>query len=300
MTSLPIAVLLGALVAAPLGPGDHARKLSVDGRERSYLVHVPEAYSRERATPVVLVLHGARTNGLITIAVTGMNAKSDQAGFIAVYPNGTGSDPFLYWNAGQRSSQIVRENPDDVKFIRLLLDDLGAVLNVDQKRVFAAGMSNGGMMCYRLAAELSDRIAAIAPVAGTMAIPTARPGRPVSVLHFHGTADNVVQYNGRNSGALQPLKSVSDSIEYWRIVNGCAAKPVVSDLPDRDRSDGTTVRRTQYPPGNDAAEVVLYAVQNGGHTWPGQKSLLPTLGKSTLDISANDLMWEFFERHSMK
>lgn len=300
MFSIQVAVLASVLLGDPLPPGDHTRKLTVDGRERSCLVHIPPQYKPDQPTPVVLVLHGARTNGAITVAVTGMNAKSDSAGFIAAYPNGTGTDPFLYWNAGQKTARIVQENPDDVKFIRLLLEDLPAVVNVDTNRVYATGLSNGGTMCYRLAAELSDRIAAIAPVAGTMAIPEPRPHRPVPVIHFHGTADATVRYDGRNSGALQPLKSVDETIEVWRKINGCPTPPTRTDLPDLDPKDGATVRRTRFAPGKEGGDVILYTIQNGGHTWPGQKALLPTLGNSTLDISANDLMWDFFVKHPLK
>jgi polyhydroxybutyrate depolymerase len=293
------AILLAALVADPLAPGDHNRKLSVDGRDRTYLVHVPPKYNPDQPTPVVLILHGARTNAAITVAFTGMSTKSDEAGFVAVYPNGTGSDPFLYWNAGQHTARLLEENPDDVKYIRLMLDDLATVINIDQQRVFATGMSNGGMMCYRLASELSDRIAAIAPVAGTMALPDAKPKRPVPVLQFHGTADSIVKYNGQNTGALQPLKSVTDTVEYWRRLNGCPAKSTSTRLPDSNTSDGATVCRTDYPPGKNGAEVILYTIENGGHTWPGQKPLLPTLGKTTLDISGNDVIWDFFQKHPL-
>ena len=184
-----------------------------------------------------------------------------------------------------------------MKFIRTLLDDLDTVVTVDPRRVYATGLSNGGAMCYRLASELSDRIAAIAPVAGTMAIAQANPKRPVPVIAFHGTADSIVKYNGGNSGALQPHKSVDETVEIWRKLDGCPKPATIVELPDRDAEDGCTVRKTEYPPGKANAEVILYTIQNGGHTWPGQKSPLPTLGKSTLDISANDLIWEFFQKH---
>jgi polyhydroxybutyrate depolymerase len=297
MPPFQAALILAALFADPLASGDHRRKLTVDGRERTYLVHVPPQYKSGDPTPVVLVLHGATINAPIMAALSAMSRKSDEAGFIAVYPNGTGDDPSLYWNAGQLTARIIRENPDDVKFIGQLLDDLGTVVTVDPRRVYATGMSNGGAMCYRLASELSDRIAAIAPVAGTMAIAHANPKRPIPVIAFHGTADSIVKYNGGNTGALQPMKSVDETIEIWRKLNSCPTSATAADLPDRDVEDGCTVRRKEFPPGKANAEVVLYTIQNGGHTWPGQKSPLPMLGKSTLDISANDLIWEFFQKH---
>ena len=186
------------LTADPmLAPGDRTRNLKVDGRDRSYLVHVPAKYDGKTPSPVVFALHGAAMNGPMMAAFCGLNKKADEAGFIAVYPSGTGMGIFLTWNAG---GIIGKDRADDVAFIRALLDDLGSVVKVDPKRVYATGMSNGGMMCYLLAAELSDRIAAVAPVAGTMAIEKANPKRPVPVIHFHGTADTFVPFNGPGKG----------------------------------------------------------------------------------------------------
>jgi polyhydroxybutyrate depolymerase len=301
MTLMPLLVVVAAVGVDPLGPGDHSRKLTVGGRERSYLVHIPPQYDPKKATPVVLVLHGAGMNASMTVAFTGMSDKSDEAGFIAVYPNGTGIDPFLTLNAGGRKGFLAEHSADDVKYVAHLLDDLAGMVNVDQKRIFATGMSNGGMMCYRLAAELSDRIAAIAPVAGTMAIDDAKPKRPVSVIHFHGTADTLVPFGGPGSGTPKFLtfKSVDESIRLWCKIDQCPATPAITDLPD-EANDGTTVKRTTYGPGKDGAEVVLIAIEGGGHTWPGKKPPIGFLGKSTLDIAANDVIWQFFQKHPMK
>ena len=162
----------------------------------------------------------------------GLSEKADQAGFIAVYANGTGSTSlFLYWDAGGVRGRV----SDDVGYVARLLDDLATVVNVDPKRVFATGMSNGAMMCYRLAAELSDRIAAIAAVAGTMAIENCQPRRPVPVLHFHGTKDGLVLFDGPDERIPKNLKflSVEDTIRAWVKVNGCPPTPVITALPDR-------------------------------------------------------------------
>ena len=188
--------LAAALLTADpmLKPGNHTRTLKVDGQDRSYLVHIPAKYDGKTPTPVVLALHGAAMNGPMMAVFCGLNKKADEAGFIVVYPSGgTGMGIFLVWNAG---SVVSKDRPDDVAFIRKALDDLGGVVKVDPKRVYATGMSNGGMMCYRLAAELSDRIAAVAPVSGTMAIEKASPKRPVPLMHFHGTADTFVPFDG--------------------------------------------------------------------------------------------------------
>jgi polyhydroxybutyrate depolymerase len=284
----------------PLTPGNHVRRLQVDGKDRSYIVHVPPGYDATKPTPVVLIFHGAYTNGAIMIGFCGMNPKSDAAGFIAVYPNGLGlGEGILFFNAFLPPKP---EGPaDDVKFTASLLDDLATVANVDPKRVFATGMSNGGMMCHRLAAELSDRIAAIAPVAGTVACPLAQPRRAVPVISFHGTADRIVPFNGtpgRAAGWLK-FKSVEDSIRLWLGFDGCPAEPKVIDLPETAH-DGTTVKEKTYGPGTDGAEVVSVEISGAGHTWPGKPSPLRNLGKSTLNISANDMIWDFFLKHPMK
>jgi polyhydroxybutyrate depolymerase len=175
------------------------------------------------------------------------------------------------------------------------------VVNVDPKRVYATGMSNGGMMCYRLAAELSDRIAAIAPVAGTMAIDNYNPQRPVPVMHFHGKADNMVPFAGPSGRTPKFLgfKSVDDTITVVAKANGCPEEPRTEELPDK-AGDGTTVTKKTYGPGKDGAEVVLFVIEGGGHTWPGQQPPVGFIGKSTKNISANDMIWEFFEKHPMK
>ena len=161
-------------------------------------------------------------------------------------------------------------------------------------------MSNGGMMCYRLAAEMSDRIAAIAPVAGTVAVDESKPMRPVPVMHFHGKADNIVPFDGLGTNAPKflPFKSVEESISIWCEIDGCPDAPTITEFPDTE-DDGTTVQQKVWP-GKDGAEVVLIVIEGGGHTWPGQKPPVEFLGESTLDISANDLMWEFFQKHPMK
>ena len=293
-------LLISAIVSGDptLQPGDHIRTLKVDGRDRSYLVHIPKKYDGKTPTAVVLALHGAAMNGPMMSVFCGLSKKAEEAGFIAVYPGGTGMGVFLTWNAGGRTGE---DRADDVAYIRAALDDLGSVVKVDPKRVYATGMSNGGMMCYLLAAELSDRIAAVAPVAGTMVIEKVDPKRPVPLIHFHGTADTFVTFNGPGKGTPRFIhfKSVEDSIKTWVKIDGCKEKPEIVELPDK-ANDGTTIERKTYGHGKDGAEVVLVVIKGGGHTWPGEKPLVDFIGKSTQNISANDMIWEFFQKHPMK
>ena len=239
-------------------------------------------------------------DGSMMVWFSGLNKKADDAGFIVVYPSGTGTGPFLTWNAGGFSGKRAEGKADDVAFIGKLLDDLATVVTVDEKRVYACGMSNGGMMCYRLAAELSDRIAAIAPVAGTIAIEESKPKRPVPVIHFHGSKDNIVPFEMKKgkSPSFMTLKGVEDSIQTWVKLNGCDEKPMTETISKDD--DEIKVTRTCYSGGKDGSEVVLVVIEEGGHTWPGQKPPVGFIGKSAKNISANDLMWEFFQKHTLK
>ncbi|MGE5193720.1 MAG: alpha/beta hydrolase family esterase [Deltaproteobacteria bacterium] len=298
---LALTLALSVACADPLTPGNHLRSLHSDGRTRSYHVHVPPQYDATAPTPVVLAYHGLMTNGLMMAGFSGLNKKADEAGFVVVYPNGNGSgNLMLFWNAGGMR-QREGEKADDVAFTARLLDDLATLINIDPKRVYATGLSNGGMMCYRLAAELSDRIAAIAPVAGTMAIDEPAPKRPVPVIHFHGTEDTFVPFGGSEARAKRfiPFKSVDETMRLWAKIDGCPEEPMATGLPD-SAEDGTTVTRKIWGPGKEGAEVVLYTVTGGGHTWPGMPPIVKFLGKSTKDISANDLMWEFFQKHPLE
>lgn len=298
---LPSTMLaLGLLAANPLAPGDYTRTVTVGTLERNYLVHVPPPAAAGRPLPVVLVFHGAMSSAQQTVRYTGLNDKADQAGFLAVYPNGTGRlERMLTWNAGNCCGSAERDAIDEPAFVRALLDQLAGETPVDARRVFATGISNGAMLCYRLAAEMSDRIAAIAPVAGPMGTETCQPRRPVSVIHFHGTADPFVPFKGgRGEKSLPTIRflSVEHSIRQWVAADGCPAKPTVTELP-RKVDDGTSVTRQLYGPGRQGAEVVLIEIQGGGHTWPGRQLPVEFLGRSTKNISANDLMWDFFVRH---
>jgi len=302
MSFFTLVVALMAVGDAGLRSGDHSRTVEVKGVRRSYLVHVPPRYDPATATPVVLAFHGGAANADSMVVFSGLNEKADRAGFVVVYPAGSGRlHRLLTFNAGNCCGHAAAENVDDVAFTRALLDDLAEVVNVDQRRVFATGMSNGAMMSYRLASELSDRIAAIAPVSGPMGTKECHPGRPVPVMHFHGDADEFAPFSGGigRGPSGTDFYSVQHSIDAWVEANGCDATPTVTRLADR-QNDGTTVRQVRYGSGKAGAEVVLVVVEGGGHTWPGKDPRIRSLGVSTRNISANDMMWEFFQQHPMK
>ncbi len=279
---------------------DALHTLNLNGLTRGYLVHLPAAYDAARAWPLVLSLHGSNSNGQIQLEFTAMNETADREGFIVVYPFGTGQrEHMLFWNAGNCCGYAYENKVDDVGFVRALLDVLNIQLNIDSGAVFAAGMSNGAMMVYRLASEMADVFAAIAPVAGTMGTDTCHPSRPVSVIHFHGTNDEFVPVEGgvgKRSVTGTHHFSVEHSIRAWVEANGCPQDPVITMLTN-SVDDGTTAERRVYGPGRNGSEVVLYLVHGAGHTWPGRPPRPHYLGKTTHNVEANEVIWEFFRRH---
>ena len=241
------------------------------GQKRTYLVHVPKKYDPKSPTPVALALHGAAMDGPMMARFSGLDKKSDEAGLIVAYPSGTGVGPFRTRNAGGFAGKPAEGKADDVAFIGKSLDDLATVVKADEKRVYACGVSNGGMMCYRLAAELSDRIAAIAPVAGTTAIEESEPKRPVPAVHFHGSKDNIVPLamaKGRSPSFMQ-LKGVEDSTQTWVKLNGCEEEPKADTLSkDGDEMKAT---RTTYGGGKDGSEVVLVVIEGAVTLGPASR-----------------------------
>lgn len=302
MGFVALLVMLMGVGDAGLQPGDHTRTVLLEGLHRSYLAHVPPRYDPATPMPVVLAFHGGGANADNMVVFSGLNEKADQAGFIVVYPAGSGRlQRMLTFNAGNCCGHAAASNIDDVAFTRALLADLAKVANVDPRRVFATGMSNGAMMSYRVASELSDRIAAIAPVSGPMGTKECRPNRPVPVMHFHGDGDEFAPFGGGKGRGPSGTNfySVQHSIDAWVAANGCDTTPTTTRLVDR-QDDGTTVRLVRHGSGREASEVVLVVIEGGGHTWPGKDPRMRSLGVSTRDISANDMMWEFFQQHPMK
>jgi polyhydroxybutyrate depolymerase len=293
------ALLLGQ--ADALAPGNHARNLTVGELKRSYHVHVPPTYDPKKPTPIVVALHGAAMNGKLMESFSGLSKKSDEAGFAVVYPNGTGgAGIFLTWNAGAFPGKLNSERPDDVAFIGLVLDEVEKIVNVDKKRVFVTGMSNGAMMSYRLAAEAPERFAAIAPVAGTMVLEKPMPKEPMPIIHFHGTLDSLVPFETgkKTNSTMFRFLGVEESLQPWIKGNGCAAKPAVAEVAgDKDK---LKIVRKEWTGCQPRGEIVLYVVEGGGHTWPGMSFHAKFLGATTFNISANDLMWEFFQKHARK
>ncbi|MEI6062713.1 MAG: PHB depolymerase family esterase [Bacteroidota bacterium] len=258
-----------------------------DGISRSWVVYLPVNYSPGNSYPLLLALHGLTQTGAGMMQFTGFNSIADTANFIVAYPNGIGNA----WNVGFAGGSTA----DDVGFLSALIDTLHQDYNIDLNRVYATGFSNGGFLCYRLACELGDRVAAIAPVSGTMtdgSYTSCSPQQVTPVLHIHGTSDIVVNYNG-GFGNI----SVDQVLTFWNSYNNCAATPQIENLPDLV-AEGSTVQRYTWAPCSESAEVMLLKVINGGHTWPGSVGVTG-LGNTNRDISASGEIWKFVSRFSL-
>lgn len=291
-------------------PGDYTFPLKHAGRERSYIVHVPKDVLTS-PWPVVINFHGGGSSAVGQQAYSRMDALADRAGFLVVYPNGTGgvAEHLLTWNAGACCGSALRNNVDDVGFVRAMIDDLETHAQIDRTRIYATGLSNGAMMAYRLAAEAPDLVAAIAPVAGALAVATTLK-RPVPILHIHSVDDTRALYNG-GLGPPYPLTNirvehpaVEALLSRWAESSGCPSEPV-ADPPIRGHgsSSGHTATRIAYGPCRDGVEVVLWKLTGAGHVWPGAStdylskvlgSQGKVLGPATDVIDANAQMWQFF------
>ena len=274
--------------------------IEAGGLTRTYAYHLPASVDGSRPVPLLLAFHGGGGDGAGMAEITHLNAIADAHGFLVVYPDGVEKG----WADGG-PPRAGRTNADDLAFVSDLIDALASLWDVDLRRVYATGISNGGLFSELLACRLSDRIAAIAPVAATMIVelaPTCDPGRPVPVEILQGTDDWLIPWEG-GEVPVSPgrvVLSVNATLATWTGINGCDSEPDVRYEPDL-ADDGTRVRREAFGNCTSGADVVLYAVEGGGHTWPGGQQYLPEVlvGRTTRDLDAGEAMWAFFADHPM-
>lgn len=281
-------------------PGTVHGSIDVDGQRRTYLLHIPTNDKGSELFPLVVALHPFTGTGASMERLTGLSAIADREGFFVAYPNGRQR----VWNANPASpSSIFGEPADDVAFINALVERLLADYSIDQDRVYITGASSGGLMTHRIAAELTDKLAAAASVMITLPTdfpPLLSPSRPLPFLMMHGKADPFFPWEGGtvNEGPSRSTEylSIDDSLAYWIDNNNAASQSVKEDLPDVDPNDGTTVFREEFVAESNGAPVVFYGIREGGHTWPGSNDIFPEflIGKTSQDIHASEIIWEFF------
>jgi len=293
-----------------LTPGNHYLAVKMEERDRHYIAHVPPTYDVTRPMPVVIMLHRGSGSARNAMLETAWTRKADTSGFLAVFPEGTSLDPSeppravgnpRTWNdgSGRFASEQFKSaeyEMDDVAFVNALIDDLVARFTVDGRRVFVTGFSDGASMAFRLGVELANRIAAVAPVSGYLWLKNPKLSRPVSLLYMVGSNDPFVPLDGGKVRVpwVGPEKRppVRESVLKWAEMLGCPPERKVF-------RDSNGVKVTAYGPGRNGSEAVFYIVEGMGHTWPGGKRLLPErlVGKTTNKIKANDVIWEFFQKH---
>lgn len=259
-----------------------------DDIQRDYILYLPANYSGNSAMPLVINFHGFGSNANQQLYYGDFRSIADTAGFIVVHPQGTLFNGLTHWNVG---GWTIGSTTDDVGFTAALIDSLSVDYLIDETRVFATGMSNGGFMSFLLASQLSERIAAIASVTGSMTPETFNnsfPSHPTPILQMHGTADGTVPYTGTSWS-----KSIDDVLEYWRDFNFCSTSPIITPLPDLDPNDGSTVELLVFGNGEHGVSVEHYKITGGGHTWPG--SAFGGTGTNN-DINASAEIWNFFSR----
>jgi polyhydroxybutyrate depolymerase len=275
--------------------GENTRTLTHGGRKRSYILYVPESVDWERSVPLVFVFHGGTGNAESAIRMSGFNDVADVNGFVVIYPNGTGrlsDDKLLTWNGGACCGYAQEADVDDVGFVRAIVADLQALVDIDGNRIYATGMSNGGILSHRLACEAADLFAAIAPVAGTLNFSACQPQEHVSVIEFHGTDDQHVLYEGGygpKALVRVDFDSVRDTIGFWVSADECSAEAQMESFAD--------IRHETWTGCAGSTVVELYTVIGGGHSWPGSQAGLAGSAQPTMTISASQLIWDFFAAH---
>ena len=298
MKTLILVCLLSFLVHASFGQMGtiHEESFMHDDSLRSYLLYVPADYD-DTPWPLVINMHGADSSPGIQVWLTGMNEIADTAHFLVAYPEGLiNREGLVGWNDGTFPDIL-----DDVDFIDSMIDTINVDFAIEQKRVYATGMSNGSGMSFTLACTLPTRIAAIGMVAAPGILEECSPNRPVPTLYMHGTADLVVPFEG-GMGIFVPVDFLParERLQFWVDHNGCTGEPEVVEFEDINTADSSTVTLELYTNCNEMSEVAFYEIEGGGHTWAGGPPVPPGLeflGNVNLDINASKEIWNFFSRH---
>ncbi|MFN5874809.1 MAG: T9SS type A sorting domain-containing protein [Ignavibacteria bacterium] len=297
-------VLLALIVACTAANAQNMYdSVLVGSTQRTYMTHLPTGYDAQKRYAVLLAFHGGQQAGRTdlgwqALALQGrLSEKADDEGFIVVYPEGQVFATGRSWNAGDCCPPSASKGVDDVTFVSIMLDKLFRDYPIDTTRVYATGTSNGGMLCYRLACELSHRIAAIAPNACSHMIQPCNPGNRVPIISFHSKVDPVVRYKGGNGPEDVPfLKDVffpsqDSNLIVWQKLNGCTK----SDTIVNGGSSGYSfIRLSQC---SCDVEVHHYATADGGHSWPG--GVPNNVSPPSAQIDATDLLWEFVKRYTL-
>ena len=282
--------LLTFLICLPLltlGQQTINESITHGGLQRDYTIHIPSSYNVNTPIPLVFCFHGYGSNASTIMSYTNFNYISDTAGFIVVYPQGTLLQGTTHWNVG---GWTIGSTIDDVGFTASLLDSISNTYTIDDTRVYSTGMSNGGYMSFLLACQLSDKIAAIASVTGSMTPQTynaCNPQHPTPILQIHGTSDQTVPYVGDPTWT----KSIDDVLQYWVAYNNCNTSAIITAITDINIFDGSTAELIVYDGGDNNVTTEHFKIYGGDHDWPGVWG--------NMDIHASAEVWKFFSRYNI-
>ena len=253
--------------------------IDVDGASRRYRLYTPPALDDDRPMPLLLALHGSGNTPEDLVDSTRLDQAADAGRFVVAYPEAVR----LLWNGGFCCTFGRGDPATDVRFLDQLITEVSAVRKIDTARVYAAGVSAGGIMAYRLACDLAHRLAGVAAIAGGMQLDGCQPSRPVSVLAIHGTGDDVVPYEGGrvNGAANRPVPPAMAVVGQWAAFDTCAGEAEA-------RREGI-VTTTTWGRCEAGTSVRLVAVEGGGHSWFDKDYGLPNGA-----ISATASIVEFF------
>jgi len=295
LRNIIIAILIMLLMIPALIYGMITRsngRIQIDGKTRRYVVYEPKPYDPGKPTALVLSLHGFSDWPMHHMRMSGWNRIADEEGFIVVYPMGTGFP--LRWNAYSLTEEDGSENKDLI-FLQELIAEMQETYDINPKQIYVNGLSNGAGMTQLLACSMGDRIAAIGGVAGFYMFPweSCETESPIPAMLFHGTGDEIVPYYGgfyeRTGEDFPILPEFSAS---WAKRNGCV-------MEAKETQASVSVTRTAYDGCEQGAEVVLYTIEGGGHTWPGGCCLPEWIaGETTQEINASRLLWDFYQAQS--
>jgi polyhydroxybutyrate depolymerase len=287
---------------SPTGQSSVGKIRTPDGRTRSYRLYVPASLDTSTPAPLLVALHGGLGSSAQFEANSAFNGLAESNGFVVVYPDGIGAWPNgtgpQTWNGGYCCGPAARDDVDDVGFVRLVIDRLDRELSIDPARTFVTGHSNGAIMAYRLACELSDRVAAIGVQAGSLGVDTCAPARPVSVIHLHGTADTNHPIDGGTGSGLAGVvfRPARDAMDAFAVADSCSLTPVFATDPANPDLTVTT-----WASCADAAAVRYVVVQGASHAWMGHpaysKLASSYVGEPYLDLDASRAIWSFLATH---
>jgi len=267
------------------------KHITVGGIDREYIIHIPDMYNGATPVPILFNFHGYTMTASNEMTYADFRSLADTAGFILVCPQGTLFKGNTHWNVGGWTNG---STSNDIGFVQAMIDEISANYNVDSERIYATGFSNGGFFSLLLACQLSNKIAAVASVGGSMTPETflgCNAQHPTPVLFIHGTADGEVPYNG-----ISWSEPLSTAISYWVSTNKCNPSVTVTTLPDLNSTDGSTVEYHVYEYGDNGVHVEQYKIINGNHNWPGTSD---KKSHANQDINASVKIWQFLSQYDI-